>query len=329
MKILSNVKIRGIGAHLPDEVITNDDLSKIVDTSDEWITTRTGIKERRKAAESEGCVDLSYKAAKNLESQGYNVSDVDLIIVATMSPDHYTPSVSAQLQGRLGLSDKTMVMDINAACAGFVQAIQIANALITVGQNKKALIIGVEVLSRIVDYTDRSTCVLFGDGAGAVLMEYDIEQSIYSVNYGSDGKSGDKLYCTNLSKTVGETVIPDDKHRKIVQDGRGVYNFVIKTVPDGVKKLLNGTNYKITDLNWFIPHSANLRMIQFISKLLKIPMDKVLESITKYGNTSAATIPLALWNGRCQGKLKSGDLIAAYGFGGGLNHAGALFRWFE
>lgn len=329
MKILSKVKLRGIGGYLPNKVITNDDLSQIVDTSDEWISTRTGIKERRKSTDKENCLDLAYGAAMDLKNQGYQIDDVDLIIVATMSPDHYTPSVSAQLQGMIGLSEKTMVIDINAACAGFVQAIQIANALITTGQNNKALIVGVEVLSRLVDYSDRTTCVLFGDGAGAILMERSEENGLYSVNYGADGNSGDRLYCSNLSDTIKETLISDTKKGLIVQDGRGVYNFAIKTVPKGMKELLRGLDINLTDLDWFVPHSANLRMIQFIAKIIKCPMEKVLESVTKCGNTSAATIPLALWRGRLDGKLKDGDLIATYGFGGGLNHAGALFKWFE
>ena len=329
MNLLSKVKIRGIGGYLPKKIITNNDLSHIVDTSDEWIRTRTGIKERRKSSTNEGCVSLAYNAAIDLKNQGYELRDVDLIIVATMSPDHYTPSVSAQLQGKLGMKEKTMVIDINAACAGFVQGIQVANALISTGQNSKALIIGVETLSKLIDYTDRTTCVLFGDGAGAILMERSSEKGLYSVNYGSDGNSGDRLYCSNLSKTISNISIPDTKAGKIVQDGRGVYNFAIKTVPSGMEELINNSDIKITDLDWFVPHSANLRMIQFISKILKIPMNKVLESVTSYGNTSAATIPLALWKGKLDGKLKNGDLIATYGFGGGLNHAGAVFRWFE
>lgn len=329
MNLLSNVTIKGIGACLPDNIITNQDMSNIVDTNDEWITSRTGIKERRNVLEHEGCVDLAYKAVMDLTDQGYEIEDVDLIIVATMSPDYYTPSVSAQLQGKLGLHNSVMVMDINAACAGFVQAIQVANGLLTTGQNKKALIIGVEVLSRIVDYTDRTTCVLFGDGAGVVLMESSDEQGLLAINYGADGGSGDKLYCSNLKHSIGDVIIPSEKQGFIVQDGRGVYNFVIKTLPKSIKKLFANANTDKTDIDWFVPHSANLRMIQSLTKIIDIPQEKLLESVTQYGNTSAATIPLALWRARNEDKLKSGDLILAYGFGGGLNHAGAIFRWYE
>lgn len=329
MNILSKAKIRGIGACLPEGKLTNDDLSKIVDTNDEWITTRTGIKERRKSADGEGCVDLALGAVQDLVNQGYKIDDVDLIVVATMTPDYYTPSVSAQLQGRLGLSKSTQVIDLNAACAGFMQAIQVANALISVGQNKKALIIGVETLTKITDYTDRTTCILFGDGAGAMLMEASEDQGLLAVHYGSDGISGEKLYCSNFIHTIGEKKEPCEKQGSFVQDGRAVYNFASKAVPSGMKALAEKSGIDLTELDWFVPHSANLRMIQFISSILKIPMEKVLISLTQFGNTSAASIPLALWLGRQEGKLKDGDLIGAYGFGGGLNHAGAFFRWFE
>lgn len=322
MEILSQVKIKGIGGYVPENVITNNDLTYIVDTSDQWIRERTGIKERRRVAQDEGSADLALKAVEDLISQGYSIDDVDLIIVATMSPDNYTPSVSAQLQGKLGLSKNTMVIDINAACGGFVQGIQIANGLITVGQNRKAIIIGVETLTRLVNYEDRTTCILFGDGAGAILMERSSDIGLLSVNYGADGEAGNGLYCRNLK-------LREDDHKKIVQDGRSVYNFAIKTVPKGMKKLLDRSDYELEDLDWFIPHSANLRMIQFIAKILKLPIERVLESVTQFGNTSAATIPLALWLGKKEGKLKDGDLIATYGFGGGLNHAGALFRWYK
>lgn len=329
MKILSNVMIKGIGAALPDKVVTNDDLSKIVETSDEWISTRTGIKERRNVTEFEGCTDLAFNAVMDLKNQGYEIDDVDLIIVATMSPDYYTPSVSAQLQGKLGLNKNVMVLDINAACAGFSQAIQIASSLISVGQNNKALIIGVEVLSKIIDYNDRTTCVLFGDGAGVVLMERGEERGLLAVNYGADGKAGDKLYCSNLNHKIGETEISKEKQGFIVQDGRGVYNFVVKNIPQSIREMFIESDLSIDDIDWFVPHSANLRMIQSLTKQLNIPQEKLLESVSFCGNTSAATIPLAIWRAKEEGKLKSGDLMLIYGFGGGLNHSGAIFRWFN
>jgi len=224
------------------------------------------------------------------------------------------------------LKNSVGVLDINAACAGFVYGLYLANAFITAGQNKKILLIGAEAMSKIIDYTDRNTCVLFGDGAAALLIERDTTNpGFFSCYYGANGKLGEKLYCTNLSTHLKSSKLP--KQGLFWQDGRAVYNYVIKTVPKGMLKLLERANISMNDLDWFVPHSANIRMIQSICEKLSFPMHKTLTSLEQFGNTSSASIPLALWLAQKQGKLKKGDKLALYGFGGGLNHAGIIVEW--
>ena len=245
--------------------------------------------------------------------------------MSTLTSDFLTPSTAARVQGKLGIKNAG-VIDVNAACAGFVYGLGIANALITVGQHKKVIVIAADVLSKITDYTDRNTCVLFGDAAAAALIERDDEgPGFLAAHYNSHGELGEKLYCPGLSMSMNGQVANPEK--VLFQDGKAVYTWAISTVPDGMNQLLKKAGMSVNELDWFIPHSANLRMIKSICKRLEIPMEKMLTSVEEYGNTSSVTIPLALDLAIKSGKIKKGDKLALYGFGGGLTQAGVIIEW--
>jgi 3-oxoacyl-[acyl-carrier-protein] synthase-3 len=316
-----------LGSYVPEKVLSNTDLEKMVDTSDEWIVQRTGIKERRIAAEEEFVTDMAVKAVEDLiERFSVDINEIDLIIVATITPDYITPSVSSVIQGRMGFPATTGVLDLNAACSGFVYALQVANAMVTAGQSRKALVISAEALSKITDYSDRNTCILFGDGAGAALVEIDEQNPGYFGSYfGSEGKSGNKLYCTGLSEKIEKEEAANVNY--LYQDGRAVYTFVIRTVPASVKKMLEESDMDTSEIDWFVPHSANLRMIHSIGEKIGFTPEQTLTSLEMFGNTSSATIPLALSEAERSGKLKRGEKLLLYGFGGGLTHAGLIIEW--
>ena len=324
--IQSKATITAIGSYVPEKVMTNEDFARIIDTNDEWIVTRTGIRERRIASEEEYTSDLGYKAVLDLVAR-YNksIDDVDLIICCTFSPDAATPSSAALIQAKLGL-ESTGAIDLNAACAGFTYGLHIANGLITAGLHKKVLVIGAETLSKLTDYTDRTTCILFGDGAGAALVEFDeLNPSFISYHMGTDGAKSKNLYCSSLTPQLFNE--PIHHKQKIVQNGREVYRWAVTTVPEGVRNVLSLANTSIEQVDWFIPHSANLRMIESMCERLDFSLDKTLYSLEHYGNTSSATIPLALDMGVKDGRVKQGDHLLLYGFGGGLTHAGLLIKW--
>jgi 3-oxoacyl-[acyl-carrier-protein] synthase III len=322
----SKARITAIGSYVPQKVLSNDDLEKMVDTSDEWIVKRTGIKERRIAQEDEFTSDISVKAVENLiERYGKTVEDVDMVIVCTLTPDFKMPSVAALIQAKLGIKNAG-VMDLNAACAGFTYGLHVANGLITSGLHKKILVIGAEALSKVTDFEDRTTCILFGDGGGAVLVEYDENKpSFLSSHMGSEGAKAHNLYCSNLTNRMFEEEII--KTDKIVQNGREVYKWAVTTIPKGMGMLMEKASMPLEEVDWFVPHSANLRMIESICERSKFPIEKTLYSLVEYGNTSAATIPLSLDLGIKEQKLQSGDKVLLYGFGGGLTHAGILIEW--
>ncbi|MGY4690993.1 beta-ketoacyl-ACP synthase 3 [Salibacterium sp. K-3] len=323
---ISKARITALGSYVPERRLTNYDLEEMVDTSDEWIVKRTGIKERRLAHEQEFTSDISYESVINLmERYGKAIDDVDLIIVSTFTPDFKTPSAASNLQAKLGIKN-TGAIDLNAACAGFTYGLHVANGLITSGLNKKVLVVGAETLSKVTDYTDRTTCVLFGDGAGAVLVEYDEEQpSFISSHLGSEGESGQYLYGTNLSKRMNTEKLIDSG--LIVQNGKEVYKWAVKTVPTGMQSVVENGGINLEEIDWFVPHSANLRMVESICEKCNFPMDRTLYSLVDYGNTSSATIPLSLDIGVRNGEIKHGDKVLLYGFGGGLAHAGLLINW--
>ncbi|OLN22122.1 ketoacyl-ACP synthase III [Domibacillus antri] len=323
---MSKSRITAIGSYVPEKRLTNVHLEKLVDTTDEWIIQRTGIKERRIAGENEFASDLAYKAVRNMmERYHASIGDVDMIIVCTMTPDFKMPSVASLVQAKLGIQNAG-ALDLNAACAGFTYGLHMANGLITSGLHKKILVIGAETMSKVIDYEDRSTCILFGDGGGAVLVELDETHPGFLSSYlGSEGEKGKNLYCSNFSASMfAEDIIKNDK---IVQNGREVYRWAVTTVPRGIKQVLENSSMSLSDVDWFVPHSANLRMIESICKKVHFPIEKTLYSLVDYGNTSSATIPLSIDKAVLEGKLKNGDKMLLYGFGGGLAHAGVLINW--
>ncbi|MBF0840797.1 ketoacyl-ACP synthase III [Staphylococcus lentus] len=322
---MTHAKITAVGSYKPSKVLTNEDMEQLVETSDDWIISRTGIKERRIAADDEFTSDLCYEAIKNLEKK-YNkdISDVDLIIVSTLTPDYRTPSVASYVQGRLGLENAAAI-DVNAACAGFVYGINMANAYISSGMYNKIIVVAGEVLSKITDYSDRNTCVLFGDGAGAFLIENDEESSFITSTSGSEGKLAESLYCTDVSKTMfGKDL---EQIGFVNQNGKEVYKWAIKMVPREIEKVAEKANVELKDVDWFVPHSANLKMIQNICKRSEYPFERTLHSLVYYGNTSSATIPLAIDDAVDRGDIKKGETLLLFGFGGGLTYSSSLIKW--
>lgn len=319
-------RIAGIGSYVPERILTNQDLERMVETNDEWIVQRTGIRERRLAAETEFTSDLCVRAALDLkERYGVNLDDVDHILVATHTPDYPFPSAASQVGGKLAIP-AAGALDLNATCAGFVHGFQIASALIGSGMYRKILLFAADTMSKITDYTDRSTCILFGDGASVLLLEADEgPPALLAHCSDSDGGGGRHVYRTGLSKTMaGAELIPSGC---IVQNGREVYRWAVTEVPKGMRKLAEQAGLSLDEVDRFVPHSANLRIIESICEKSGYPLDRTLYSLVKYGNTSAASIPLALDLAVREGRLTEGQTVLLYGFGAGLVQAGALLRW--
>ncbi|OCT14005.1 3-oxoacyl-ACP synthase [Paenibacillus pectinilyticus] len=319
-------RISAIGTYVPQAILTNEDLSHMVDTNAEWIVQRTGIRERRIAEAHEFTSHLCIAAVQNLLTRyPDSLDDVELIVVATHTPDLPSTPVACQVQAHFGIAGAG-AYDLNATCAGFAYALHTASALVAAGVHRKILVIGADALSKITDYTDRSTCILFGDGAGAVVVEREEEHPAFlAVHMGSDGSGAKHVYRTGLAAELNGALLEGDG--KLVQNGREVYRFAVSTVPQGIEKLLEKSGLPLEAIDWFIPHSANLRMIDSICEKSGIPLDKALYSLEYFGNTSAASIPLALDLGVKEGKVKAGDMLLLYGFGGGLTHAGLIVRW--
>ncbi|KIL38761.1 3-oxoacyl-ACP synthase [Gordoniibacillus kamchatkensis] len=323
---VSKARISALGTYVPERIVTNDDMSRIVDTNDEWIVQRTGIRERRYAREDEYTSHMCIAAVQNMiDRHGVSVHDVDHIIVATHTPDLPFPSVACLVQAHFGIPAAGAI-DLNATCAGFVYGLHHANALVTSGLHRKILVIAADTLTKITNFEDRTTCILFGDGAGAALVEQtDGEGAFLAHHLGSDGTGGPQLYRTGIAATLNGQELGGNG--KLVQNGREVYKFAVSTVPKGVDALLARTGLSSADIDGFVPHSANTRIIESICERTGIPFEKTLCSNEYYGNTSAATIPLALQLGVDDGRVKPGDLLLLYGFGGGLVHAGLIVRW--
>jgi 3-oxoacyl-[acyl-carrier-protein] synthase III len=324
-----HARITAMGIHVPERVLSNSDLESMVETSDEWILQRTGIRERRVTGDEEFTSTLAIGAVHDLlENAEKTVEDVDAVIVTTLTPDFFTPSVAAMVQGHFGVRNAA-VMDLNAACAGFVYGLSVANGLIAAGTNRKVLVISAETLSKITDYTDRTTCVLFGDAAGAALVEKNEDSTetsgLISFLFDSNGELGDNLYCTALADRINGA--KTEPGQFIRQNGRGVYTWAINKVPKGIAQLAEMADIPLEEVDWIVPHSANLRMVESIAEKVGVGMDKILTSVEEYGNTSSVTIPLALDLAERRGQLEKGDAIILYGFGGGLTHAGTLMRW--
>ncbi|MBK8192288.1 MAG: ketoacyl-ACP synthase III [Lewinellaceae bacterium] len=318
-------KITALGTYVPERIVDNHYFESMIETNDEWIVSRTGIHTRRFAAEDEYTSHLCIAAAKNLV-ETYNVvlDDVDFILVGTVTPDQTMPSMATQIQDYFGIKHAG-ALDISAACAGFAYGIVLAKGLIAGGTHRKILVFGAETLSKFTDFTDRTSCILFGDGAGVVLVEAAPKGNILGVVTGSQGDCGKELYLTNTHKQInGVDVIVDNK---IHQNGRAVFKWAINTVAEQMPILAERSNLKMSDIDWFIPHSANLRIIEALCAQTGFPLEKTLESITLYANTSSASIPLALQRGLREGKVKKGDRLLMIGFGGGLVYAGVVVEW--
>jgi 3-oxoacyl-[acyl-carrier-protein] synthase-3 len=321
----SRAALTAIGTYVPERVMTNADFEAIIETSDAWIVQRTGIRERRIAAPDEFTTDLCVRAVQDLQARfDVSLADVDLILVATTTPDYAFPSVASQVQARLGIPHAGAI-DLQAACAGFVYGLQLANAMITAGGHRKVLVIGGETLSKVTDYTDRTTCILFGDGAGAVLVERADEGAFLAVHNGSEGSGGEHLYRQGLSKEMNGSALQGDGF--MVQNGREVYKWAVSTLAREIPAWLTAQGQTLSEIDWFVPHSANLRILEAVNSRLDYPMERTLFSGELYGNTSAATIPLALDLALRDGHLQAGQTLLLYGFGGGLVHAGAVVRW--
>jgi 3-oxoacyl-[acyl-carrier-protein] synthase-3 len=319
-------RIIGTGSYLPKTVVTNDDLSKIMDTSDEWIRTRTGIRERH-LAKDETTASMSVEAAKRaMEDAGITAEDIDLIIVGTVSPDHITPACACEVQAAIGARG-AVAFDINAACSGFMFALHIADAYLKSAIFTTALIIGAETLSKIVDWSDRSTCVLFGDGAGAAIVRADDKRAgLLAFDLGSDGAKGMVLAGTN--RTNNNPLVETSKELQYVHmDGQEVYKFAVTEVPASLHKVLESAGLTADDIDYFALHQANVRIIQSVAKRLKVSEDKFPISLDHCGNISAASVPILLDEMNRKGLLKSGMKIAMAGFGGGLTWASAVVEW--
>jgi len=325
------VGIIGIGSYVPEKILTNKDLEKIVDTTDEWIAERTGIKCRHIVSEGENTSDLATWAGERaLKDAGLTAADIDLVIVATATPDMFFPSTACLVQHNLKAA-KAAAYDLSAGCSGFMYSIATASQFIKTGLYKYVLVIGAESLSRFMDFTDRNTCVLFGDGAGAVVLgEVPEGYGILGVNLGSDGAGGPLL-----SLPAGGTRIPatEDTVKQrlhyIHMEGNEVFKFAVKVMGEAAGKALEHSGLQATDVDWLIPHQANIRIIQSAAKRLKMPMEKVIVNVDRYGNTSSASIPIAMEEAIHDGRIKSGQVVAMVGFGAGLTWASAVMRWYK
>ncbi|GIN58290.1 ketoacyl-ACP synthase III [Lederbergia ruris] len=324
--VQSKARVTALGTAVPERRLLNEDLEKLVETSDEWIVQRTGMKERRIAGKNEFASTLAYQAINNLiKNYDKDLHDVDGIIVATTTPDYAFPSVACQIQAHFQIPCAG-AFDLNATCAGFTYALHVANNLITSEAHKKILVVATETLSKVTDYQDRSTCILFGDGAAAMLVEYDPENpSFLASHMGTDGTGGIHVYRTSLAPTMNSTAL--NTSGKMMQNGREVYKWAVRTIPDGMQRLADKAHLTFADIDWFIPHSANLRMIESICEKSGFPIEKSLTSVKYFGNTSSASIPLALQLGIENGQVQNGDTLMLYGFGGGLTHLGLILKW--
>ncbi len=320
-------KIIGTGSYLPSNTVTNDDLAKIMDTSDEWISSRTGIRERHLVKE-ENTTFMCVEAAKRaLTNAGVTAEEIDIIIVGTVSADHVTPSAACEVQAGLGAVN-AVAFDINAACSGFLFALNTVNAYIKAGIYKTALILGAETLSKIMDWNDRSTCVLFGDGAGAAVVQgvEGEKGGLIAFEQGSDGSKGMVLKCENR-KNNNPLVQNPTNLNYVYMDGQEVYKFAVSTVPRSIEKVLEQANVSVDEITYFALHQANIRILQSVAKRLKQPEDKFPISLDHCGNVSAASVPILLDEMNQKGMLKAGDKIVMSGFGAGLTWGTALIEW--
>jgi len=313
-------KITGVGSYLPKKVLTNKDLEKSLDTTDEWITLRTGIKERHIVGPNEHTTDLAFEAARNaINNASINAKEIDLIIVATTTPDKIFPSTACNVQTKLGIKN-CPAFDVQAVCSGFIYALSIADKFIKTNSAKNILVIGADSMSKITDYTDRSNAILWGDGAGAVVLSASNEQGILSTHIHADGQHEDLLHVPKIN--VGNKI-----QQTIEMKGSQVFKIAVNTLDKIVDEALIANQLQKEDIDWLVPHQANIRILEATAKKLEMSMNKVIVTIDRHGNTSAASIPLALNDGIQSGKIKSGHLLLMEAFGGGFTWGSALIRY--
>jgi 3-oxoacyl-[acyl-carrier-protein] synthase-3 len=319
-------RIVGTGSYLPEKVLTNADLEKMVDTTDEWIVSRSGIRERHVAAEGETTCDLAFHAAtRALEAAGMKGEEIELVVLGTTTPDIIFPSTACLLQHRLG-ANGCPAFDVNAACSGFVYALSIADQFIRSGMVKNALVVGAETLTRMIDWTDRATCVLFGDGAGAVVLKADSEPGVISTHLHADGGKKELLYNPKGVSVGFDTSLPN-AGVKVLMAGSDVFKYAVKALDSVVDETLKANKLDKHDLDWLIPHQANLRIIEATAKRLDMPMERVIITVDRHGNTSAGSVPLALDEAVRSGKVQRGQLLLLEAFGGGFTWGSALIRY--
>jgi 3-oxoacyl-[acyl-carrier-protein] synthase-3 len=322
---LKNARITGTGSYLPEKVVHNTDLEKLMDTSDQWIRERTGIEQRRYAAEGQTTVDMAEVAARRaIEAAGLQPTDIDLIVFATATPDLLFPNCGTLLQGRLGCVG-TPAFSVEAACSGFIYALSIADKFLRLGDARRALVVGAETLSRITDFTDRSTAILFADGAGAVVLEAADEPGIISTHLHSDGSYKDLLYCTG---GVSKGYEPGSGNRAVIRmAGRETFKVAVTMLGNSVDEVLAKNKLEKSAIDWLVPHQANIRIIQAVARKLDLPMERVIVTVREHGNTSAASVPLALDTGVRDGRIRRGELLLLEAFGGGFTWGAALVRY--
>jgi 3-oxoacyl-[acyl-carrier-protein] synthase-3 len=317
-----NVSITGLGCKVPDRVVTNEDLTQYVDTTDKWIRERTGIRERRMASQEEALSDLALPACNDaLVQAGVEGKDVDLLIVATVTPDMAFPSTGAILADQLGAVDAA-AYDLSAGCTGFMYALAQAYGMLAAGLAKRALVVGGDVLSRILDWTDRSTLVLFGDGVGAVVLEAVPERGFLGFELGADGGGGESLWLPGSGSRIF-----DESERFVKMNGREVYKFATRILVQSAEDVLRRCGVTIGDVDVYVPHQANIRIIDHATKKLGVPSERVVINVDRYGNTSSGSIPLALADAAQDGRLRPGELVLMTGMGAGLTWGSALIRW--
>jgi 3-oxoacyl-[acyl-carrier-protein] synthase III len=319
-------EVIGCGAYLPERVLTNADIAKTVDTSDEWIASRTGIRRRRVVVEGETTADLALKAAQRAMADArVPVEDLDLVIVATTTPDETFPSVATAVQARIGMT-RGAAFDLQAVCSGFIYAMAVADNFIKARQAKTILLIGAETMSRLLDWTDRSTCVLFGDGAGALVLRAaegtgdTSDRGVFNTKLYSDGRLHDLLYVDGGPSTTGTT-----GHLRML--GKEVFKHAVINIADSIEASVRDSSVSVSDIDWFVPHQANQRILDATARRLHVPPERFISTIAEHGNTSAASVPLALDVAVSDGRIKRGDLVLLEAMGGGLTWGAALLRW--
>jgi 3-oxoacyl-[acyl-carrier-protein] synthase-3 len=322
------ISITGIGAYAPDRVLTNDDLSQMMDTSDEWIVERTGIRERRVAADDQALSDLAMPAAREaLEQAGLDAGTIDLVIVATVTPDMAFPSAGAIIADELGAPDAA-AYDLSAGCTGFMYGVAQGYGMVAAGLARHTLVVGGDVLSRILDWSDRGTAVLFGDGAGAVVLERVSEGGFLGFELGADGSGGPQLYLPaggSRSPATAETVA--ERKHFVQMNGREVFKFATRVLVSSAEKVLAECGKTVDDVDVYIPHQANVRIIEHAAEKLGIPKEKIVINVDRYGNTSSGSIPLALADAQADGRLQDGALVLMTGMGAGLTWGSGLIEW--